>query len=433
MVVVVRLPPNGVEALTNALGRPFRPQGNKLVPAIVQVGTDVVAAEKLAESLRSAGTEVVVIEESSVGRSLCASHPAQITAENCTSCGTAICPGCRLDAKGALLCGSCAGVIAHRARNTRLRQLVVVFAFAVFLFQLSKFILREQELLDPAGPIDVAIYQFVRPEAATAPLIRQLNSADSEQSLRAIGAWYTQEHNRYTGDSSPYLKLTVHGPWITDVNPPQLADSDAAWWRILLQGWRYPRYFHALARDHDQDPDARGARVYVIYGNERGDLAADSRGSRKGRIAVSFIPVNTSSVAYAQETIAHELAHILGASDLYDPDTYLAQYPQGFVQPWARPPFPQRYAEIMAVDIPQSPNTEREINALNQARIGYRTAADMGWITKEQADLYYTPESSSADAMLGPPPPPTEPPIEQPQPPIEQPQPLIQQPQPKGN
>jgi hypothetical protein len=397
----------GVDALTAALGRPFRPQGENAVPAIVQITSDVRESEPLVAALRSAGAEVVVIEEASVGRSLCASHPAQITAQNCTSCGAAICAGCQLDAKAQRLCGSCASVSARRSGNTRLRQLFAVFAFAVFLLQLSKFMLREQELLDPAGPIDVAIYQFVRPEAAKAPLIRQLNSADPDQSLRAIGAWYTQEHTRYTGDPSPYLHLTVHGPWISEVNPPALADPDAAWWRILLQGWRYPRYFHALARDHDQDPDAHGARVYVIYGNERGDLAADSRGSRKGRIAVSFIPVNTSSIAYAQETIAHELTHILGAADLYDPDSYLAQYPQGFVQPWARPPFPQPYAEIMAVDIPDSPTTEHEISALHQARIGYRTAADIGWITKEQADLYYTPESNSADAMLGPPPPPT--------------------------
>ena len=414
MVVVVRLPLGGGDALAAALGRPFRPEGDQGVPAIVQIASDVHDSELLAAALRNAGAEVVVMEEASVGRSLCASHTAQITAHNCTACGTAICPGCRLDAKGELLCGSCSGVITRRARNTRLRQLVVVFAFAVFLFQLSKFMLREQELLDPSGPIDVAIYQFVRPEAAKSPLIRQLNSAHPDQSLRAIAAWYTQEHARYTGDSSPYLHLTVHGPWVTDVHPPPLADADAAWWRILLQGWRYPRYFHALARDHDQDPDAHGARVYVIYGNERGDLAADSRGSRKGRIAVSFIPVNTSSIAYAQETIAHELTHILGASDLYDPDTYLAQYPQGFVQPWARPPFPQRYAEIMAVDVPDSPATEHEITSLHQARIGYRTAADIGWITKEQADLYYTPESGSADAMLGPPPPPVPDPVEPP-------------------
>ena len=185
--------------------------------------------------------------------------------------------------------------------------------------------------------------------------------------------------------------------------------SDAPWWRILLQSWRYPRYFHALARSHGEEPDARGARVYVIYGKERGDLAADSRGSRKGRIAVSFIPVNTSSSAYARVTVAHELSHVLGARDLYDPDTFLAQYPAGYVQPFARPLFPQRYAEIMAVDIPYSPTDEREVRSLDEVRVGYRTAADMGWISPEQADLFYAPQDVSPDAMLGPAPPPPSP------------------------
>ena len=66
-------------------------------------------------------------------------------------------------------------------------------------------------------------------------------------------------------------------------------------------------------------------------------------------------------------------------------------HPTGFVEPFSNPLYPQRYAELMAVDIPLSPNTEREIRSMNELRVGYQSAAQMGWIGPEQARLFYTP------------------------------------------
>ncbi len=414
LVVIVRLPRTAPESVRGPLGRGIRRRGGAEVPAVVHQGSDPVAANRLAEELRGVGAEVVVVEEANGGQALCGTHPPQLTAEDCIRCQAPICPGCRLEAGGAQLCLRCFREATQRASRGRLRQLFAVFVFAVFVYELWEFSRREQELLDPAGPVDVAIYQFVQPEAAAAPLIRELNALDPTTSLRSIASWYTREHARYTGDLSAYLNLSVYGPWPLATAPPALAEPDDPWWRIMLQSWQYPRYFHALARAHGHDPDARGARVYVIYGVERGDLAADSRGSRSGRIAVSFIPVNSASLAYAKVTVAHELGHVLGARDLYDPDTYLARYPEGYVQPFADPLFPQRYAEVMAVDVPYSPTDEREIRSLEDARVGYRTAAEMGWISPEQADLYYAPQGVSPETMLGPPPPPDapEPPVD---------------------
>jgi hypothetical protein len=56
----------------------------------------------------------------------------------------------------------------------------------------------------------------------------------------------------------------------------------------------------------------------------------------------------------------------------------------------------------MAVDIPLSPTIEKEVSNLSEIRIGHRTAAQMGWIPPEQADLFYTPPALSPEDKLRP-------------------------------
>ena len=98
----------------------------------------------------------------------------------------------------------------------------------------------------------------------------------------------------------------------------------------------------------------------------------------------------------------HEIGHALGAVDTYDPVNSRANHPQGFVEPFANPLYPQRFAELMAVDIPLSPNLEKEVSALGDVRIGHQTAADMGWIDPEQAQIFYAPTEITPEEKLKP-------------------------------
>jgi hypothetical protein len=345
------------------------------------------------EGLRARGAEVVLVEGEA--GSYCTTHPTQLNVARCTACAERICHGCQV-AAGASLCPCCAAVQKRRKRNTYVRQLFALFVFIVFLLQLGSWRGREAALVDATGTIRVAFIQLVRPEAAGHPLVRAMD----EGGIQAITRWFDEERARYGAPGGPVLAADVLGPWVTPVNPPSVPDRDTSWARQLGVSLAFPRYFHGLARRHGVDPDAYGARVYMVYGTETGDLVSDSRGSRTGRVAVSFLPVGASSLAYAQVTVAHELAHILGANDQYDPDTFLARFPEGYVQPWAERPYPQTYAELMAVDRPISPTDEQEVTSLDQVRIGYRTAAELGWISAEQADRYYTPLLTTPEARL---------------------------------
>lgn len=390
-VLLVRYPVEGGEAAVRALlpsGSWSARQANRVCPVVVWSGADPAEAERTAARLRARGAVVVVVEDADDASAFCTFHPGQLAGDACRDCGVAICAVCWGQAGGSARCPPCARRLRRQARNERLRQLFAVFVLAAVIYQAWRYGLAEQEWLPPLGPVSVAVIQVVRPEAAGHPLVRTLNAVDEPTSLRAVEGWYQQEYERYTGRTSPYLRVVLHGPWGGEVTPPPLEEPDAPAWRLAWNAWRYPRYFHGIARSRGVDPDGYGARVYVVYGKERGDLAADSRGSRNGRFAVAFVPVDTASAAYAQVTVAHELAHILGAEDLYT-DAWRARFPQGLVEPFAAQPYPQRYAELMAVDVPVSPTVEREPSSLTEVRIGYHTAAKLGWIAEAQAAVFY--------------------------------------------
>lgn len=361
---------------------------------------DLHIAQELATRLRREGAPAVLVEGTS--ETFCGTHPAEPAGGRCSSCGTRICLACVVEAGGKPACRPCMVARRARERRTRLRQLFSVFLFVVFLHQVVDHLRSEAAALDPSRPIRVALFQLVDPALANATVVRALNDPTSPYALHTIAAWYDKEHKRYTGRSASYVDVTVRGPWGARATPPSLGGPDDPWWRLAWAAWRYPRYFHGLAGDFGEDPGAYGARVYVVYADDAEDLASHSLGSKKGRVAVAFVSTEERNPAYALVTVAHELAHVLGADDTYQDGNFLARYPEGFVQPDAEPTYPQRFAELMAVDIPLAPGVEGEVRTLDQVRVGYRSAARMGWITEQQADLFYLPRPPDPTAKATP-------------------------------
>lgn len=402
-VVLVRLPPGGASALRAVLPRDRTLDLDEL-PIVLRVVDDHEAAEQTARQIRLVGAAVAMLEESDLPEHSpwCPEHATALASRRCRQCRRAICAECVLAAESHRLCRSCWHERQLRRRNERARQLFVVFLFAVFLLELTRWLSDQAERTRPDGTVTVGLYQFVPPGGMHTPIVRRLNqpSAAEVESLRSVGAWFDRERERYTGRAGPYLRLEVRGPWTQQIAPPPLAGPDDPLWRVALQSWRYARYFGDLTRARDLDPDDVAVRVYVIYGQPDGDLAAHSRGSEKGRLAIAFVALDEQNPAYALATVAHELAHTLGARDLYDESNSLSTYPEGYVEPFAEPLYPQRWAELMAVDRPLGPDVEAEVRSLDELRVGYRTAADLGWIGEEQAEWFYDPPSLHAHEAL---------------------------------
>ncbi len=401
-VMVVRIPPGRLEDVRAVLpgGRKVSPED---LPFIARTTAEQLVAEQTAERLRRAGACVLLLEEPTVNGAgaFCGFHPDRIAARTCAFCGTAICTSCFKHANAEDVCPDCMRRGRGRKRSTRLRQLFVMFLFAVFCYEVFRFFDDQAEAVDASGVVRVAVLQFAPPGEPLPPVARDLNANPGQgTSFRDIGPWLTGERARYGGPGR--YEVTVFGPWSREVTPPPLPDPDTGPLRAAWMAWKYPRYFHGIALDQGIDVRDFGARLYVVYTDRRGDQASESRGSSKGRVAIAFVSAQERNPGYAVLTVAHELGHVLGADDLYDPVTYRSQHPEGFVEPFATHLYPQRYAELMSVDRPTGPRSEEEVVSLEQVRIGHRTAASMGWITHQQADLFYSPPQQLPEDRLSP-------------------------------
>lgn len=380
-------------------------------PRVVLASEHLELAERALDQLRRQGQRAALVDGATdEANAWCAWHTTHLLAGSCRRCGAATCSACVAAASGAPFCPTCLKTTTTRNRNLRLRQLFAILLFSFFLYELHLYLERDRRSVDPRHPVRVVITQFIPPGQVQGPVLQQLNSSadDAPHSLRSLAAWFQAERQRYTGRSDDALDLDIRGPWPHRVDPPPVDMSGPL--RSAWTAWRHTRWFRAAAATHGVDVDRYAVKLYVIFQKGAEDLASHSRANEKSRFAVAWIDLDEKNPAYALLTVAHELAHALGADDLYEPGTFLAQYPEGFVEPHRAPLYPQPAAELMAADLPIGPGVEREVRSMAEARIGAHTAAQMGWISPEQAARAYEkaplqsspPPTPSGDAGAAP-------------------------------
>ena len=121
-------------------------------------------------------------------------------------------------------------------------------------------------------------------------------------------------------------------------------------------------------------------KLFVIYHVPNGGTLLDrSVGVRNAMYGVVHAFGSRPHEGSNAVVIAHELLHVLGASDKYDPATGLPSVPVGLADPQQQPLYPQPAAEIMAGRVALSPTTARIPRSLAQCIIGPATAIEIGW------------------------------------------------------
>jgi hypothetical protein len=106
----------------------------------------------------------------------------------------------------------------------------------------------------------------------------------------------------------------------------------------------------------------------------------NSLGLEKGMVGIVHAFAQRQMTPTNNVVITHEMLHLLGASDKYDPATNLPRYPEGYAEPERRPRHPQQWAEIMGGRIPLDAGRAEMPERLAQTLIGEQTAREINWL-----------------------------------------------------
>lgn len=164
------------------------------------------------------------------------------------------------------------------------------------------------------------------------------------------------------------------GPEIKDT-PPQLSRDDGLlatiWWSLKLRYWA----------SHVVEDKAADIRIFISYYDpDQHNILDHSLGLSKLSVATVKAFASHQMHDTNNVVITHELLHIFGATDKYDPATNLPVYPDGYAEPDKDPRHPQNMAEIMAGRIPISPQQAVMPRTLHETRIGNLTATEIHWV-----------------------------------------------------
>ena len=197
------------------------------------------------------------------------------------------------------------------------------------------------------------------------------------ETFQQIGAFIGGQAARYGRQLDTPVVIQVAQP-LTSLPPALPTESSGlgvALWSLKMRWWVW--------NNGNQDglvPE--DIRMFVLYQKRKPDgLMERSVGIQNGSYGVVHAEASRQMASRNRIVITHELMHILGASDKYDPATGQPIPPDGLANPSSTPLYPQKQAEIMAGRIATSSSRWRRPASLQSCVIGTKTAAEIGWLS----------------------------------------------------
>ena len=209
-------------------------------------------------------------------------------------------------------------------------------------------------------------------------------SGPARRNLREVVAWMEEEFARHVGEKRTLFDVSSRGPLKLETPPPALPEPDASYWEGLQATRRFLGYFEDIKKRDELNLGQYDVTIFVYFydfadENRRKVFSQfDSLASRRNRFGVVYAPVTQELLGYTCAVVAHELCHVLGATDKYDGGRSV--YPDGYADPNRSPLYPQKKAEIMALGRPVSETVERPVRDLRECVVGAKPAVEMNWV-----------------------------------------------------
>jgi len=222
-------------------------------------------------------------------------------------------------------------------------------------------------------PLQVALVLLADGELEPAGLARL------QQQVEPLEQQLEDQFARYGGTFRP-IRFQQFGPVQEPSPPPASADEPSLWQALTLS-----LSLGAYARRCDRAAGVSGGndfdgKIYLRLSQPHSARRSlvEGLGEDGGRVAVTSLELREDSADFGLFVVAHELFHLLGASDRYGADG-LAELPDGLGEPELVPQFPQRSVEVMARGRVIAPGREEPPGQLAELRVGTKTAAEIGW------------------------------------------------------
>lgn len=200
-----------------------------------------------------------------------------------------------------------------------------------------------------------------------------INALQAEH-FEDISGFIQREAERYGMGDDPKIAIRLAEEIFS--RPPKLSDDrnilSNLYWTTAFRIWAN---WSLIGAGQNADIDL----FIVFFDPAKYSHVGHSVGLEKGMIGLVNVYANNRYQAPNNVVIAHELLHVLGATDKYHRQNNFPIFPTGFAEPDKVPLYPQEKAEIMGGRIPLLPFKAVIPNSLDQVVIGEITALELHW------------------------------------------------------
>ena len=225
---------------------------------------------------------------------------------------------------------------------------------------------------------DRTLWVVIHPICGDAsPETRAYVDSLTPEEFKPVTDFFSAEAERYSLKTKEPFTFVL-APRL-DTLPPQLPDQPTPLSMIL---WSLKLRLWAWRIDKAQAP-VQDIQLFVIYFDKSRTIVDQSYVMQKGYIGIVHAYASPKLDGKNAVVIAHELLHLAGATDKYNPANELPVYPAGYAEPDAIPRYPQTRAEIMAGSIPVSETKSEMPDSLDETVIGADTAREINWVHVE--------------------------------------------------